>query len=357
MTYPTKYERQFDFQAYQNANPTRPLPGDKVNADLNLAELSIDEIVEFLKTSLRADGAIMNGAVGYDQLSTALQSAGLAPLTAWAASTVYAVSQIVVEDGSLYYCELAHTSSAVFANDLAVDYWTLLVTLPTGPTGATGATGPTGPTGSTGATGSTGPAAWSAPAAWLTATAYTVGPPASVVTQGGETYVCIVSHTSGVFATDLAALNWIKVAQKGADGVGVGDMLKTDNLSGLADYPTARANMGLTIGTHVQAYDADLAALAGVTSAADKLFYFTGSATGALTDLTSAGRALLDDANAAAQRATLGSTAVGDAVFIAASVAAGRIALTLTPDTDIPSQASFNAQVSRANYAQSLFIG
>lgn len=71
--------------------------------------------------------------------------------------------------------------------------------------------------------GAAGPAAWSPPVAWLTATAYVAGPPASVVTEGGETYVCLISHTSGVFATDLAASRWIKVAQKGADGAGTGD--------------------------------------------------------------------------------------------------------------------------------------
>lgn len=67
-----------------------------------------------------------------------------------------------------------------------------------------------------------------------------------------------------------------------------------------------RATLGLVIGTDVQAYDADLAAIAALVSAADKIPYSTGVATWVLADFTAAGRALVDDASAAAQRTTLG---------------------------------------------------
>jgi hypothetical protein len=87
----------------------------------------------------------------------------------------------------------------------------------------------------------------------------------------------------------------------------VSDILQPDNnLSDLANTSTARSNLGLAIGTNVQAYDAGLQSIAGLTTAADRMIYTTAADTYAVTTLTAAGRAILDDADAAAQRSTLG---------------------------------------------------
>ncbi|MDH0373895.1 phage tail protein [Pseudomonas aeruginosa] len=81
-----------------------------------------------------------------------------------------------------------------------------------------------------------------------------------------------------------------------------------------ADAATARTTLG------AQPLDATLTALAGVVTAANKLIYATGADTFATTDLTAFARGLLGDASATEARTTLG---MADAVVVKSNNANG----------------------------------
>jgi phage-related tail fiber protein len=81
-----------------------------------------------------------------------------------------------------------------------------------------------------------------------------------------------------------------------------------DTLNELAAALGDDANYAATVTTALagkQPLDADLTAIAALSSAANKVPYSTGAETWALADLTAAGRALIDDADVATQRTTL----------------------------------------------------
>lgn len=92
----------------------------------------------------------------------------------------------------------------------------------------------------------------------------------------------------------------ITTAKMGGDVTAAGKALMDD-----ASAAAQRVTLQLVPGTDVQAYDADLLAWAGLTSAADTLGYFNGPASAATTPLTAAGRTIVGAADAAAQRVAM----------------------------------------------------
>lgn len=68
----------------------------------------------------------------------------------------------------------------------------------------------------------------------------------------------------------------------------------------------ARTTLGLVIGTDVQAFDAGLESISGLTTLADRMIFTTASDVYEVTTLTTFGRSLIDDADAGTARTTLG---------------------------------------------------
>jgi len=129
-------------------------------------------------------------------------------------------------------------------------------------------------------------------------------------------YTCTFSQGSGAnvaVANGATAILFCNGAGSGAVVTSIAEdlsglLINSNNLSDVSNAGTSRSNLGLAIGSNVQAYDAGLQSISGLTTAANKMIYTSGSDTYVVADLTAFARTILDDADAAAVVATLGIT-------------------------------------------------
>ena len=178
------------------------------------------------------------------------------------------------------------------------------------------------------------------------------GAATTVVTSDLTASRAAISNSSGKIAvstvtdTELGYVSGVTSAIQTQLGT---KLTASNNLSDVSSTSTARTNLGLAIGTNVQAYDAELAAIAGLTSAADKGIQFTGSGTAAVFDLTTAGKALLDDVDVSAQRTTLGLGTI-------ATQNANNVTLTGGTITGLGDPSS-SSEAATKNYVDNLVTG
>lgn len=131
---------------------------------------------------------------------------------------------------------------------------------------------------------------------------------------------------------------------------GITDITVADGGTGASNASTARTNLGVAIGTNVQAYNAGLQSIAGLTTSANQLIYTTAADTYTTTSLTSYGRSLVDDADAATARTTLGlgtlATQNGTFSGTTSGTNTGDQTITLTGDVTGTGTGSFTTTIA-----------
>lgn len=130
MAQPTPYNRLYDFSDYQTVNPTKPLRGSEVDAELDAVKLTTDQLRANIGLIQRDDGKLANQSVTPESLSAGalamIHQGEYVPRGAWVAARVYALGDLVDFNAATYLCIVAHTSVTQFANDLAAGRWLLI---------------------------------------------------------------------------------------------------------------------------------------------------------------------------------------------------------------------------------------
>lgn len=125
MPTPDKPSLDYSYTAFQESQGNNAFPGTQLDNDLANLKLSIDETIDFASGAIREDGKLQNGIVTKNSLAEDVLLGVPAPRP-WLTATDYAVDQTATINNSLYICQAAHTSG-VFATDLAVGRWALLI--------------------------------------------------------------------------------------------------------------------------------------------------------------------------------------------------------------------------------------
>ena len=243
MADPTKYSRGYSFSNFQANTPNRPLPAPSLDTELDNVADKLGEAVDAIKDIRRSDGKIKAGSIDAASLTTDLVNEivddalteAAASATAAAASETAAAASALAADASADAAAASEVEAEAAAATSVANAALLGV--------------------------------WRGP--WVTATAYAAG---DRVSNAGNTYYATVAHTSAaLFSTDLSALRWGIVAEKGASGAGTGDLLAAQNLNDVANKATARSNLVVPETSTVLLKAGNLSGLASVAAAQTNL--------------------------------------------------------------------------------------
>lgn len=182
----------------------------------------------------------------------------------------------------------------------------------------------------------------------------------SAHTHAGEDITSGTVADARIATTITRDSEWQARVLTAGDGLSGGGDLSLDrtfavNVDGSTietNLDTLRVKAAGILASHIG--DAELAAIAGLVSAADKGIQFTGAGTAGLFDLTAFAKTLLDDATAAAARTTLDVPSNAEAILDAILDAKGDLIVASAADTPARLAVGTNGHVLTADSAEAL---
>ena len=109
-TPPTNYDRQYNFEDFQTLNPTAPLPGQEIEAELNNIELSVNQTILRLNELQNSDGSLKIGS------SLSAQTVALATTTATAVAETATEAYLTANYDPTIAAQAAASASAANAS-------------------------------------------------------------------------------------------------------------------------------------------------------------------------------------------------------------------------------------------------
>ncbi len=151
---PTPPTRQFAFGTFSVAQPNKPHPGNSLDGEFDRTNLSLRDVIDFVRQAIADDGRIKGDAIPTDAIIVGVGPPGpVGPAFTLGAVDLFANRSVYDAQPAGFSFLAVDTGLVYFRQTVTAGVWSPGVLFTAGEAGPEGATGPAGPAGADGLAG------------------------------------------------------------------------------------------------------------------------------------------------------------------------------------------------------------